>query len=176
MKKVPRRRLPLKPVDTKTEIWDNTVKADGAHLGMGSSEYRERIADLQGLDEFEQREARLAEANIRMNDENPSYNVEKAEEAQSNAEIPKELRHQQRVLAAMKLTPTERNVSNQIYKMSMKSEVETLGQKMAAKTEAEEDDLRMKRRLPKVLEEQVYDEGVSRDDYYPGMETIEKFL
>ena len=32
-----------------------STKADGASLEMGSSEYRERLRDLKGMDEHEQR-------------------------------------------------------------------------------------------------------------------------
>ena len=42
-----------------------STKADGASLEMGSSEYRERLRDLKGMDEHEQEKDKLADAGFR---------------------------------------------------------------------------------------------------------------
>lgn len=175
-RKVIKKRRPTDVNDTKRDTGENTTKSDGANLGMGSSEYREMVADRSGLDEFEQEEAKLAEAGLRQNDEQPEADKWHEDRAKAAAEAPAKASEARATKDAERLSTTERNVQNQIRKMSMRGGIIARGLEMAEATDSPDDDKKMRRRLPKALDEQTYNEGASYDDYYPGSRTIKRFL
>lgn len=163
----------IRKTDDKRE---NNAKADGAHLGMGSSEYRERVLDLQGIDEKQQEEVKLGEKGLRQKEVIPEFNPEQIQYRKEQAELV-EKQEKARVATDEKhFTATERAVSHQILKDVQAPHLEKTAEGHAAQTETEEDDHFVKRRLPKLLQEDVYNEGVSLDDFYPGSKTLEKYL
>ena len=76
----------------------------------------------------------------------------------------------------MRLSTTKRVVSNQILKSAQSKNISDIASKEAAKTEGLEDDKFVKRRLPKMIEQDVYNEGESLDDFYPGSSVLNKYM
>ena len=56
------------------------------------------------------------------------------------------------------------------------SKIEEHAREEAEKTIETDDDEKVRRVLPNVLENDVYNEGVTEDDFYPGSKTLNKYL
>lgn len=176
MSKKKRKRLPSKSTERPKEHWEDSRMGDGISLEQGSAEYKERVRDLQGINEHEQERVKKTEDRLKKKYDLKEYDEDHKELVERNEKIPRAIRDKLKKENSKRMSTTERNVSNQVYKASKKKAVMNRGRKEARKTETKDDDKRIERRLPKTLDRQIYDEGVSRDDYYPGMKTIEKFL
>lgn len=163
------------PESRAADDGDNT-KADGANLGLGSAEYREMMYDRQGLDEFEQREMRLSDAQLRQREvvqEGDVWHDTRATRLASEPQVRSEAREAK---DSERLSTTERNVQNQVRKLSVERAVMERARDMADATETASDDVQVERRMPSILEEQVYDEGTTYDDFYPGAKTLNKYM
>lgn len=148
----------------------------GSSLALGSPEYKERQRDLQGIDEKTQERVKRADAGLIKINEIKNYDKTHKALSELNEKIPEMLRLVKSRETQKRMSPTQRKVSHEILKMSVQDEIEKQGRKQALETETKEDDDKIKRRLPKLLKSQVYNEGVSYDDFYPGKNTIEKYL
>lgn len=156
---------------------EDTAKADGASLAPGSSEYREYLRDHQGMDRFEQQKYERGKAYRRSGDvitpEKDEWHEEKAREL---ANAPVERRVERSRENDGRLSTAERKVSHQIRKNLYKDDVVRLASKRAERTASKEDDKAVKRRLPKDLEKQIYDDGVQDDEFYPGAKVLKKYF
>lgn len=154
----------------------NSSKSDGAHLGLGSNEYRERVRDLKGIDEKEQENVKLEEKGLRQMDDVKSFSVEEEMYRKQMAAEPEVMQIKREQKDNMRLSDTKRLVSNQILKSAQAKNVSDKAAREAAKTESKEDDKFVHRRLPKMIEQSIYNEGESLDDFYPGKSTLEKYM
>lgn len=154
----------------------NSSKSDGANLALGSSEYRERVRDLQNIDEKTQDDLKVkARAEIKMEEPKP-YCVEHEQRREALANEPEKMSVERDKQDNMRLSTGERGVSHQILKSAQAQNVADIASKEAAKTETQEDDKFVHRRLPKMIEKDVYDEGKSLDDFYPGSSVLDKYM
>lgn len=167
----------LRKRNRRRTIDENTAKADGASLAPGSSEYREYLRDHQGMDRFEQEKSERGKVYQRSGDvitpEKDEWHEEKAQEL---AKEPIERRVERAREGDGRLSTAERKVSHQIRKDLYKDDVVRMASAMAEKTASKEDDKAVKRRLPKDLEKQVYDDGVQDDEFYPGAKLLGKYF
>lgn len=158
-------------------IGENTAKADGASLAPGSSEYREYLRDHKGMDRFEQQKAERSEAYQRSGDViTPEKDEWHEKKAQALAKEPVERREARVRENDGRLSTAERKVSHQIRKNLYKDDVVRMASSMAERTLSKEDDKAVKRRLPKDLEKQIYDDGVQDDEFYPGGKILKKYF
>lgn len=156
---------------------EDTAKADGASLAPGSSEYREYLRDQQGMDSFEQEKYERSKAYSRSGDViTPDKDEWHEEQAQELANEPVERRAERAREGDGRLSTAERKVSHQIRKNLYKDDVVRMASARAERTETKEDDKAVKRRLPKDLEKQIYDDGVQDDEFYPGAKVLKKYL
>lgn len=171
------RRLPNTPWQgNASSDRENASRSDGASLALGSTEYRERVADLKGMDEFEQERHKLADAGLRR--------TEAFTPTDKRAEAHDEMvgRHAEEIRERFEddgygvLSTSERVVSHEVRKGIAAERVLDHAEAVAAHTETKEDDKFVSRRLPKELKEAVYDEGKGVEDIYPGMSTLEKYM
>lgn len=171
-----RHRLPKPVKGAPSDARENVSRADGASLALGSTEYRERVADLRGMDEFEQERDRLAQAGLRKAKDFSSTD----ERAKAHDEMVS--RHADQMRERFEdddygvLSTGERVVSHEIKKSAVADKAYKRAQAIAAETESKEDDKFVARRLPRELDRAVYDEGKDDDDIYPGMSTLNKYM
>lgn len=172
-----RRRLPHAPWQNNTSSdRENSSRSDGASLALGSTEYRERVADLKGMDEFEQERHKLADAGLRK--------TEAFTPTDKRAEAHDEMvgRHAEEIRERFEddgygvLSTGERVVSHEVRKGIAAERALGHAEAIASRTETKADDRYVSRRLPKGLKEAVYDEGKDDEDIYPGMSTLEKYM
>lgn len=160
----------------KKKNQENTSKADGINLDPSSNEYRERVRDLKGIDELEQEDIKLSERKTKVLDDVRPSKKEK-EFYQVKVEKEPEIRELERVNRdKMRLSSTQRAVSHQILKAGQTAVLEKIATREAAKTEDTLDDKFVKRQLPKELLKDIYDEGKSLDDFYPGSSVLDKYM
>ena len=166
------RRLPNTPWQgNASSDRENASRSDGASLALGSTEYRERVAD-----EFEQERHKLAGAGLRR--------TEAFTPTDKRAEAHDEMvgRHAEEIRERFEddgygvLSTGERVVSHEVRKGIAAERVLDHAEAIAAHTETKADDKFVSRRLPKELTEAVYDEGKGVEDIYPGMSTLEKYM
>lgn len=167
-----KKRLPEIKRNRKSDN-ENTTKSDGASLAMGSSEYREMVADRKGMDEFDQKNVKLDKAKSSKFSRKDDFHDELAKD---NADFARDLNQNYLELDSGQLSTAERDVSHQIRKAALTDATLKVARREAAKTETTADDKAVRRRLPKVLEEDVYNNDVTEDDYYPGYKTLSKFM
>lgn len=160
----------------KRTVNENTTKSDGSSLAMGSSEYKELIADKKGMDEFEQRAERLDDAGFRETEEFRDEDKWHEEQSALNAGVASGMYRDYVAANSKQLTPTERIVSRQTHKKVMKGEALKEAREAAAKTPEKDDDKAVRKYLPKALEKGVYDNGVTEDDFYPGSRRLNKYM
>lgn len=153
-----------------------STKADGASLEMGSSEYRERLRDLKGMDEHEQEKDKLADAGFRPKTEDRFETVERDAYDENVENLREDMLRADANIGKGRLTDTQRNVSHQIRKSLYVSKIEEHAREEAEKTIETDDDEKVRRVLPGVLENDVYNEGITEDDFYPGSKTLNKYL
>ena len=158
---------------------ENVSMSDGINLGLGTAEYKELRRDRAGIDEIAQEKLKLKNAGLRPSDSDKDYNnvdedhLERREKLATEPlarEVKRESRDNKR------LSTTKRVVSNQVLKSADSERIVDKMAEQAAQTETKEDDKFVKRRLPKVLAKDIYNEGVSRDEFYPGQSTLEKYM
>lgn len=155
---------------------ENTAKADGASLALGSSEYREYLRDHQGMDRFEQQKAERSKAYQRSGDViTPDIDEWHQQRAQELAQEPARRKAARMREDDGRLSTAERKISHQIRKDLYKDDVMRMAEAKAAKTPSKDDDKIVARRLPKELEKQIYDDGVQDDDFYPGAKLLNKY-
>lgn len=180
-----KRRLPLEgKFDTDMKRRDdlrdqNSAKAGGASLEMGSSEYREYVYDHKGMDEFEQRDAERERSGSFSDDDFHKDDVFHAKRADKLAHETNERRRAFDADENGRLTTAERKTAWQVRKADAAKSAESAAIRQAAATASKDDDAYVARRLPKVLEDATYDDGVQEDemdDIYPGMSSIGKYL
>lgn len=150
--------------------WTDDAKSGGASLELGSTEYNEYVMDHQGINEFDQEKAKLDRGGERSED------VFEKERSQGE-DAQKETAQQQRDREVMEsgiLSTAERKISHQIRKAAMLAQVEGIAIAKAKVTPTLSDD-RAARRLPKELNEAVYDDGVQDDDFYAGARILKKY-
>lgn len=156
---------------------EDTSKADGASLAPGSAEYREYLRDQQGMDRFEQQKDERGAVYLRSGDvitpKRDEWHEEKAEEL---AQEPVDRRAERIRTEDGRLSTAERKVSHQIRKDLYKDDVVRKAAVRAELTESKKDDKAVKRRLPKDLERQIYDDGVQDDEFYPGNKVMRKYF
>lgn len=174
--KTSRRNVGKKFLRKKKDNRENSSKSDGIHLDLGSSEYRERVRDLQNIDEKKQEDVKLKEKGLREMDDIQEFSKDQADYREKMAKEPEVMSLSREQKDNMRLSSTERVVSNQILKSTQRDNVVHKASQEAAKTETLEDDKFVKRRLPKMIDESVYNEGESLDDFYPGQSTLEKYM
>lgn len=181
-----KRRLPFggkfdNVTDKKDGILsEDSAKADGANLGIGSTEYREMIRDHQGMDEFEQdkqiKESRGGfKAKDWRGDVDEFHQDREGRLAREASERVAEFERR----GGGRLDTAGRKTVWQIRKDIAGKEARAAAEKDAAITPTVSDDKYVKRRLPKILEDAEYDDGVQEDeidDIYPGMKTLGKYL
>lgn len=156
---------------------EDTAKADGASLAPGSAEYREYLRDQQGMDRFEQQKAERSKAYRRSGDViTPEKDEWHEEKAQALAAEPVKRRDERAREDDGRLSTAERKVSHQIRKNLYKDDVVRMASAIAEHTDSKEDDKAVKRRLPKDLEKQIYDDGVQDDEFYPGAKVLKKYF
>lgn len=153
-----------------------STKSDGASLEMGSSEYRERLRDLKGMDEHEQEKDKLAEAGFRPKTEDRFEHVERDAYDENVENLREDMLRADANIGKGRLTDTQRNVSHQIRKSLYVSKIEENAREEAEKTVETDDDEKVRRVLPTALENDVYNEGITEDDFYPGSKTLNKYL
>lgn len=153
-----------------------SIKSDGASLEMGSSEYRERLRDLKGMDEHEQEKDKLAEAGFRPKTEDRFEKHEQDAYDENVENLREDMLRADANIGKGRLTDTQRNVSHQIRKSLYVSQIEENAREEAEKTIETDDDEKVRRVLPNVLENDVYNEGITEDDFYPGSKTLNKYL
>lgn len=171
-----RQRLPHKAPRRVTDNREDTSRADGASLALGSTEYRERVADLRGMDEFEQEAQKLDEAGFRQTKEFSDVDERTRDYDEKVGGYSEDLADKLVDDGYGALTTGERVVSHEIQKGIAAKTAFEHARAAAAETETKKDDRAVARRLPHELKEAVYDEGKDVDDIYPGMSTIEKYL
>lgn len=180
-----KRRLPLEgKFDTEAKRGDdlrdqNSAKAGGASLEMGSSEYREYVYDHKGMDEFEQQDAERERSSGFKDDDFHKDDAFHMERANKLANERNERRKEFDADENGRLTTAERKTAWQVRKAAAAKSAEAAAVKRAAATPSKDDDSYVARRLPKVLEDATYDDGVQEDemdDIYPGMSSINKYL
>lgn len=165
-----------RPVFKRRNVNENTTKSDGAHLGPGSSEYREMLRDRQGLDEKEQRNAKLEEMGHRGDSDFKKEDEWHEAEAKEAAGIASGMYRSFEEANHNALTPTQRSVSYQIRKGVKTKATMANAERIAEGTESPDDDKFVERKMPKILEKEQYNDGVTEDDYYPGSKLINKYL
>lgn len=176
MSEVRERKLPTIYLHTDDDNREATSRADGASLALGSTEYRERMFDLQGLDEFEQDEQRLDGAGLRKADAVSKFDEHNAAYRQRVGSHAGDLQQQLADENYGRFTTGEWLVDKEIRKSLAAEQAAKSAEKAAAKTETKEDDKYVARKLPKKLEEAVYDRSKEADDIYPGMKTLGKYM
>lgn len=156
---------------------EDTAKSDGASLAPGSAEYREYLRDQQGMDRFEQQKDERGAANLRSGDViTPKRDEWHEEKAEKLAQEPVDRRAERAREDDGRLSIAERKVSHQIRKDLYKGDVVRKAAARAEQTESKKDDKAVKRRLPKDLEKQIYDDGVQDDEFYPGAKVFKKYF
>ena len=175
---VKKRRLPNVPgwTDTSNEGDENTSKAGGASLALGSAEHKEFVRDLKGMDEFEQERAELEESGFRKDSEFSEDDKWHQERRKELASYGGELRTNSEKVDESRLSTAERKVSHQVRKSILVDDAQALAAKRASATETTKDDKIVKRRLPKQLEKDVYNDSVEDDDFFPGMSSLNKYM
>ena len=153
-----------------------SAKSDGASLEMGSSEYRERLRDLKGMDAHQQEKDQLADAGFRPKTEDRFETNERDAYDENVENLREDMLRADANIGKGRLTDTQRNVSHQIRKSLYVSKIEGNAREEAEKTIETDDDEKVRRVLPNVLENDVYNEGVTEDDFYPGSKTLNKYL
>lgn len=153
-----------------------STKSDGASLEMGSSEYRERLRDLKGMDEHEQEKDKLADAGFRPKTEDRFETAERDAYDENVENLREDMLRADANIGQGRLTDTQRNVSHQIRKSLYVSKIEENAREAAEKTVETDDDEKVRHVLPQVLEDDVYNEGITEDDFYPGSKTLNKYL
>lgn len=169
------RRLPGQPISSSSQSHENTTKSDGSHLLPGSSEYRERVLDLKGVDEFEQERVKLDAAGLRRSaeiKETDAWHENEAKEAENWIADKQNLRLDS---DGRRLRTAERSSQYQIRKMAERNKIVSDAQKAAAVTDSTEDDKKVKRRLPKELNESVYNNS-ELDLEGPGSKVFKKYI
>lgn len=156
---------------------EDTAKADGASLAPGSAEYREYLRDKENMDEFEQQKFERSRAYGRSGDViTPNIDKWHEEKAKELANEPVERRDERLKEDDGRLSTAERKVSHQIRKDLYKDDVVRMAARRVEHTDTKEDDKAVKRRLPKDLEKQVYDDGIQDDEFYPGAKILKKYF
>ena len=153
-----------------------STKSDGASLEMGSSEYRERLRDLKGMDEHEQEKDKLADAGFRPKTKDRFETTERDAYDENVENLREDMLRADANIGKGRLTDTQRNVSHQIRKSLYVSKIEENAREEAEKTIETDDDEKVRRVLPNVLENEIYNEGITEDDFYPGSKTLNKYL
>lgn len=171
-----RRRLPHRTICATSGDRENASRSDGTSLAMGTAEYRERVADLKGMDEFEQERQELDDAGFRQTKEFTETDERSEAHDEMVGELAEDMRERYRDDNYGVLTTGERVVSHEIQKSVVAEKAIRHAAAQAAQTETREDDKFVERRLPHELKEAVYDEGKDSEDIYPGMSTLEKYM
>lgn len=164
--------LPKKKPDNR----ESTSRADGASLAMGSSEYRERVMDLMGMDKFEQEDSRLEAAGFREDSDFKPEDAQAKAYADKVASFAKTLDKTFGDVHGDILSPAELKTAHEIRKSLLVDDAVAGAAAAAALTEDKADDKYVSHKLPKRLEKAVYDEGKDEEDIYPGMSTLEKYM
>lgn len=155
---------------------EDDSRSGGASLQMGSTEYREMIYDHQGMDEFEQEKAESDRLGTKREDDFDPVDKTHAELQQKLADERPKAKAYREAHEDGRLSTAERKVSHQVRKAGLVDDVKRVAGRYARGTETTADDDYVKRKLPDVLEDGVYDDGETEDDFYPGSRTIEKYL
>lgn len=171
------RRIPKLPWEEgKRDNREATSRSDGASLALGSTEYRERVADLAGMDEFEQERQALDAAGLRRSKEFTPEDKHAAKHDSMVGEFADGLKEAFESADMGMLTTSERKVSHEIRKSALVDKAVSHAREVAEQTEDKKDDKFVRRRLPKMLDDNVYDEGKDEEDIYPGMSTLNKYM
>lgn len=138
----------------KPNKWENTDK-EQISLAMGSAEYKERVRDLQEVspDRPDDKFHTEREKNLEVQASDVALRNQKMDERNDTA---------------------ERKYRNQTSKRVQFDDVKDSAIETAAETETPVDDIKAKRMLPKTLDNIVYDDGVTEDDYLPTV--LKKYL
>lgn len=144
----------LQPKKRTRDTWENTNK-EQISLAMGSSEYKERQADL-------------LENSAEKPDDEFHVKLENKNEVQAS-----DVLEENQQMDAQNDT-SERKYRNQMAKRKQFKHVKSAAIAAAALTETEVDDKKAKRMMPKNLDSIVYNDGVAEDDYLPT--ALKKYL
>lgn len=169
-----KRRVPRTVADVRRDT-ENDAKAGGSHLAIGSPEYMEMLRDRRGMDEHEQRAAKLAGEVGRRADEPSDTERERLERQQRDGEAQQLRVRAREVDEDGRLTTAEREVSHQVRKMDVLGATLAAAAGLAAATETADDDAYVRSELPGLLEEQVYDNEVDDDFDFPGASVFRKY-
>lgn len=155
---------------------ENTEKADGASLAIGSPEYMEMLRDRHGMNEHDQHKAQLQGKVVPERNE-----LSDSEKWQRNLRKRNSKAQSERIVAREKdddgrLTTAERDVSHQVRKMAAVEATIEEAAEIAASTESLDDDEFVSDKLSELLEEQVYDNEVSDDFDFPGGSVFRKYF
>lgn len=168
------RRRPRAADDIKIDVEDD-AKSGGSNLAIGSPEYMEMLRDRRGMDEHEQRAAKLAGKVGREADE-PSATMEEQLERRERDAKTQEIRVEEREEDEDgRLTTAEREVSHQVRKMDALGGTLSAAAGLAASTETLQDDEYVRSKLPGLLAEQVYDNEVDDDFDFPGASVFKRY-
>lgn len=173
-----KRRLPNIPgvTDIGNKDSENTSKAGGASLALGSTEYKEFVRDRKGMNEFEQEREQLSDAGLRKSDGFSKDDKHYAKRRNELAGFGAELKQEREQSGDGRLSTGERKVSSQVRKSLLVDDAQAAAMRRAEATETTKDDVIVKRRLPKQLKEDVYDDSVQDDDMFPGMSALKKYM
>lgn len=169
------RRYGRVPNETDNDT-ENTEKADGANLAIGSPEYMEMLRDRSGMNEHEQKAAQLAGEDV------PEVNeISDSDRWQRDLRKRNSKAQEERVAAREaeddgRLTTAERDISHQVRKMDAVEDVIEKASIAAAATPDTADDEFVSDRLSELLAEQVYDNEVSDDFDFPGGSVFKKYF
>lgn len=168
------RRLP-RTVEARRDDVENDAKAGGSHLAIGSPEYMEMLRDRRGMDEHEQRAAKLAGKVGRRADEPSEPERERLERQQADGEAQQMRVREREADEDGRLTTAEREVSHQVRKMDALAGTLTAAAGLALRTECTDDDEYVRSELPGILEDEVYDNEVDDDFDFPGAHVFRKY-
>lgn len=145
----------------------------GINLALGSDEYNEYIMDHKGIDEFQQDDIKLANANMRT----PEVVSEIDED---HAERQKFIEDERAILLGEKQEDLNYFNDNYVKRRGIKrrnvKNILKKGKERALLTETLEDDLFVEHNLPGILETDLHCEENTLEDFYYGDSLLDKYL
>ena len=159
--------MPFQPNEKKRSTEDHSPFSDGIDLGLGSVDLKRRVADMKGLDVFEQ-EA-IATGKSDMDD----YGINGKDEwhddlAARNAASRSATIAQEEYVDATRVQGRRRVAANRIAKTADSEALMREARHVVSKTESTKDDAYVSRKLPSILEDVINDpsnSALTDDDY-----------
>lgn len=170
------KKLPKGRKVSTTDMIENTERADGTSLELGSATYASYQAGRQGMDDFEKEDQKLSDAGFTTRFEFEKSDDDILKERSADASYVGGIKSKLAANNYGDLEVGERIVRKEIRKDIAAESAFAQARKEAAITEEVDDDNFVSRKLPKALEEDVYDRAKDEDDIYPGQRILEKYM